>query len=132
MRNKLQTSTDEIAFLMEAGLVYSDAHEFKEAETVFRGVRELLPSSEVPDVALGTLRFEQGDLPGAVKHYRQALDKNPQSAYAHSHLGEAHLFLRQAPEAREHLQRAIALDPRGDTGKFARGLVELLAIVERG
>ncbi len=132
MRQKLQAPIDEIAFLMEAGMVYRDAHEFKEAETVFRGVRELLPSSEVPDVALGTLRFESGDLPGAIKLYQQAIEKNPQSAYAHSHLGEAHVFLRQPKEAREHLQRALALDPRGESGKFARGMMELLGIVERG
>jgi Flp pilus assembly protein TadD len=130
--SKIQATTDEIAFLMEAGMVYRDAHEFGPAEAVFKGVRELVPSSEVPDVALGTLRFEQGDLPGAVKHYRQALEKNPQSAFAHSHLGEAHLFLREPAAAREHLQKAIGLDPRGETGKFARGLVELLGIVERG
>jgi tetratricopeptide (TPR) repeat protein len=131
MRTKLQTSTAEIAFLLEAGIVYRDAHEFKEAETIFRGVRELTPSSEIPDIALGTLRFEQGDLPGAVKHYNQALEKNPQSAWGHSHMGEAQLFLRAPAEARQHLQRAIALDPQGETGKFARGLIELLGIVEQ-
>lgn len=130
MRHKLQVPAIEISFLLETGIVYRDAHEFKEAETIFRGVRELTPSSELPDVALGTLRFEQGDLPGAVKFYQQALEKNPQCAWAHSHMGEAHLFLRASADARRHLQRAIALDPQGDTGKFARGLIELLGIVE--
>ena len=131
MGNTLHASTAELAFLMEAGIVYRDAHEFSEAETIFRGVRELSPSSEIPEIALGTLRFEQGDLPGAVKHYQQALEKNPQSAWGHSHLGEALLFLRAPADARRHLERAIALDPKGSTGRFARGMLQLLGIVER-
>ena len=132
MGTALQSTPDELAFLMEAGIVYRDAHEFPAAETIFRGVRELSPSSEVPVIALGTLRFEQGDLPGAIKHYQQALEKNPQSAWGHSHMGEAQFFLRAPAEARRHLERAIALDPQGSSGKFARGMMELLGIVERG
>ena len=51
----VSASREELAFLMEAGLIYRDAHRFDEAAAVFRGVRALLPQSEVPEVALGTL-----------------------------------------------------------------------------
>ena len=55
----IQPSREEIAFLMEAGVIYRDAKRFPEAEEVFRGVRALSPRSDVPEVALGTVQFAQ-------------------------------------------------------------------------
>jgi len=122
---------DEIAFLTEAGFIYRDAHRFTEAEEVFRGVQALLPASEMPSIAIGTVRFEQGDLAAAIAQYERALKQNEQSALAHAHLGEAHLFRRETDKARDHLKRALQLEPRGETAKFARGLLELLEITSK-
>ncbi len=118
-------SMDEIRFLMEAGMVLRDAHRFAEAEEVFRGVRALAPASEVPETALGTLQFEQGKFPEAIKHYKRALELNEKSAFAEAHLGESLLFNKDKDGARVHLRRAIELDPRGDAGRMARSLLEL-------
>ena len=118
-------TVDEIRFLMESGVVLRDAHRFAEAEEVFRGVRALVPASEVPEMALGTLQFELGKFPEAAKHYRRALELNERRALVHAHLGESLLFDKDKEGARTHLKRAIELDPRGESGRLARSLLDL-------
>ena len=123
-------SHEEIALMMEAGFVYRDSNRFQEARQIFEGVQALLPHSDVIDVALGTVEFHQGHFDAATRHYARALEKNAQSAYAHAHLGEAYLFKLKKNEARQHLHKAIQLDPRGDFGKLARSLLEFTDAVQ--
>jgi tetratricopeptide (TPR) repeat protein len=122
----VQVSQEQIAFLMEAGLIYRDAKKFQEAETVFAGVRALAPKSEVAEVALGTVRFAEGKLDQAIKHYQTALKLNDRSAFAHAQLGEAYCFGGDAENARKYLKKAIELDPRGESGDHARSLMAYL------
>lgn len=122
----LQVSQEQIAFLMEAGLIYRDAKRFQEAEQVFAGVRALAPKSEVAEVALGSLRFAEGKLDQAIRHYQNALKLKENSAFAHAQLGEAYAFGRDAESARKHLKKAIEIDPRGESGDHARSLMAYL------
>jgi Flp pilus assembly protein TadD len=120
---------EELAFVMEAGMLYRDLHRFKEAREIFSGVRILAPMSEVPEVALGTVAFQDGDFEQAGMHYRRALKLNPRSAWAHAHLGELALFEMDKEQARAYLKTAIELDPRGDHGKLARALLDFADVV---
>jgi tetratricopeptide (TPR) repeat protein len=114
---------------MEAGFLYRDLRKHDEAREVFKGVRALAPKSDAPEVALGTVAFEQGDFDGAEKHYRHALELNPRSAWAYAHLGELALFQTDKERARAYLNIAIHLDPRGDYGKLARALLDFVDVV---
>jgi tetratricopeptide (TPR) repeat protein len=129
MARTIQPSKEELAFVMEAGMLYRDFHQHHEARDIFKGVRALAPASDVPEVALGTVAFEEGDFEGARKHYRRALELNPRSAWAYAHLGELAIFERNKEEARTHLKAAIDLDPRGDYGKLARALLDFADVV---
>src|SRR5689334_9076966 len=122
----LIASKEEIALLMEAGLVYRDAEKFDEAREIFRGVRALCPKSEVPEVALGTVSFQARDFDGAIAHYHEALKLNARSAYAYARLGEAELFRLDKKAARAALSRALELDPKGEFGKMARALTSFV------
>ncbi|HWR49880.1 MAG TPA: tetratricopeptide repeat protein [Bryobacteraceae bacterium] len=125
----ISPSTEEVHFLMESGFLYRDLGKFDEARDVFNGVRAMLPSSEVPEVALGTVTFQRGDFDGAARHYNRAVHLNPRSAFAHAHLGELSIFKKDKDSAREHLKTAVELDPRGEFGKMARGLLEFVDVV---
>jgi len=116
---------DETALLMEAGFILREARRFGEAREVFSGVRALQPSNEVPEVALGTIAFHEGNYDAARRHYRKALEMNPRSAFALAHLGETETFAKNHDAARQHLKKALELDPRGSFGKLARGLLTL-------
>lgn len=125
----ISPSQEELAFLMEAGFLYRDLQKNEEARDIFKGVRALAPKSEVPEVALGTVAFQEGNFEAAGKHYRRALELNPRSAWAYAHLGEAVLFQIDKERARAYLKIAIDLDPRGDYGKLARALLEFADVV---
>jgi tetratricopeptide (TPR) repeat protein len=109
---------------METGFLYCDLQKHQEARDIFKGVRSLLPKSEVPEVALGMVAFRQADFDLAGRHYRRALELNPRSAWAYAQLGELAIFQADKKEARAYLKTAIDIDPRGDYGKLARTLLE--------
>jgi len=123
-------SREELAFLVEAGIVYRDAGRFSQAREVLAGVRALLPQSDTVKVLLGTVSFHEGDFDGAERHYREALEFNPRSAYAYAHWGELCLFRKDKTTAETHLKEAIKLDPRGTYGSLARRLLELGAAIQ--
>ena len=127
---RINPSNEELAFLLEAGLLYRDLEKYQEAYDVFKGVRALLPNSEVPEVALGTVAFQQGNFEAAEKHYRRALELNPRSAWAYAHLGELALFQGNKVQARGLLNTAVDLDPRGVYGKLARTLLDFANVVK--
>jgi Flp pilus assembly protein TadD len=114
---------------MEAGFFYRDLSQFREARDVFKGVRALAPNSEVPEVALGTVSFQEGNFALAARHYHRALELNERSAWAYCHLGELAIFQTDLRRARSFLRAAIDLDPRGDYGKFARALLDFADVV---
>lgn len=120
----IHPSNDEIALIMEAGFLYRDLRQYEEAREIFRGVRALVPKSEVSEVALGLVAFEQRDFAAAAQHYRRALELNPQSAWTYAHLGELALFQMNKAQARGYLNTAAELDPRGVHGKLARALMQ--------
>ena len=120
----IKPSSEEIAFLMEAGFVLKDAKRFEQAEEVFKGVRALVPQNEVPEAALGAVCLDQGKLEEAIKHYKKALELNPKSAYAHAQLAEAYLFKHDKAAAKQEWKVALELDPKGDIGKLARAYIE--------
>lgn len=124
--------TEELEVLLEAAILYREAGGLDHARDIFQGVRSLAPSSEIPEVGLGTVAFHRGNFAEAKKHYLRALQRNPDSAWAYAHLGEAELFLRNKQEARVHLITAQRLDPGGPFGGMAQDLMTLVDVVEFG
>jgi tetratricopeptide (TPR) repeat protein len=114
----------EVQLLLEAGYLYLEMGKPKEAEEVFAGVAALLPESDVPLVALGNLEFAQGRAQRALKHHQEALKLRPDSAIAQAHVGEALLWLKKTKEGLQALDKALAMDPEGPAGRFARALKE--------
>ncbi len=123
-------SQEEIAFLLEAGIVYRDMGRFADARQVFRGVKAMLPSKDVPVVMEGTVDFHERNFDSAKASYLRAIELNPRSAFAYAHLGEVELFRLDKEAARANLKKAIELDPRGESGQMARSLLELVSVVE--
>lgn len=114
----------EIGLLLEAGYLLMEMQKHKEAEEIFSGVAALVPHSEVPLICLGNLYFAQGRFDRALKFHKDASAKNPKSALARAHMGEALLFSKRRDEARTALQQAIDLEPEGDAAEFARSLLD--------
>ncbi len=117
-------SKREAMILIEAGYQLMNMHRFDDAREVFEGVAALLPKSEVPHFALGSLEFALGREDKALQEYRRAQRLAPESGVARAYAGEALLFLGKVAEAVKELNAAIDLDPDGDGARFARALLD--------
>ncbi|MBK6688578.1 MAG: tetratricopeptide repeat protein [Deltaproteobacteria bacterium] len=117
----------EIALLLESGYLYLEMQKHKEAEEIFAGVAALVPHSEVPLICLGNLHFSQGRYDRALKFHKDALVRNPKSALAQAHTGEALLFMQKRPEAKKALEKALELEPDGAAAEFAKAMLDGMA-----
>jgi Flp pilus assembly protein TadD len=131
-RWNIAPTKEETAFLLEAGIMYRDAKNYQAARDVFSGVKALRPEHELPEILLGTVDLQEGNLDAAEVHYREALKLNPRAALAYAHLGECLLFRTDREGARAQLKTALSLDPLGEPAKLARHLLELSDVVKFG
>ncbi len=123
----VEVPQSEIALILEAGYLYMEMQKYKEADEVFSGVAALVPHSDVPWVCLSNLAVSQGKYDRALKHLKEALKRQPDSALAEAHHGETLIFLKKKDDARVALKRAVSLDPDGPAGAFAKSLLDGLA-----
>jgi len=118
------TTKIQARILLETGYLWMDMGRFTEAHEVFMGAAVLMPRSEVPQIALGTLDLVQGKFDKALQAFRAAQRLAPRSALPHAHAGEALLFMGKDAAALKELQQAKAMEPDSDAGRFADSLLE--------
>lgn len=129
-RLKQVTPTDaELRVMMESGFVLREAGKFDDAEAVFRGVMELLPDSDVPRVALGTVELQRGRFDSALAACEEALRLRPESLYARVHRAEALLFQRRREEAESELRAVISKDGDSPHSRTARALLDAADVI---
>jgi tetratricopeptide (TPR) repeat protein len=114
----------EAMILLEAGYLWLDMGQFEKAREVFAGAAVLMPKSEVPQLAIGSLEFAQGRHDKALQAYRAAQRLAPNSGLPRAHAGEALLFMGKVPEAMKELKAAMDLEPEGDGARLAKALLE--------
>ncbi len=118
------TSKQQAMLMLEAGYLWMDMGKFDHARELLQGAAVLMPKSEVPQIALGTLEFNLGHYDKALQVYRQAQRLAPKSALPRAHCGEALLFLGKANEAVKELKAALSLEPAGVNAAFAQSLLD--------
>src|SRR4051812_30712843 len=118
------TSRSDAMLLLEAGYLWMDLGKFDKAKDIFAGAAQLMPKSEVPQLALGTLEFAQGHHEKALQSYRSAQKLAPRSALPRAHAGEVLLFMGKTAEALKELKAAQDVEPQGDGAKLAAALID--------
>lgn len=121
-RSLVPAAQRDVTLMLEAGYLFIELNKHKEAEEIFSGVAALVPSSEVPHLALGNLHFSQGRFAPALKAHQHAVDLNGASAIAHALVAESLFFLKRSPEALAALDAALALPNDGSAHEFAKAL----------
>ena len=127
--NQLQPSDEELRVVLEAGFVLREAGQLDEAEKVFRGAIALLPTSDVPHVALGTIELRRGRFRAAQAICEEALRLRPHSLYARVHRAEALLLQQRRAEAETELRAIIAADAASPHSRTARALLEAADLI---
>lgn len=125
----VKASDDELRVLLEIGFLLREMSQFTEAAEIFRGTAELIPTSEVPFVGLGTVEFQQRNFAAAHAAYQRALEIKPQSLYARVHRAEAWLFEGERERAEEELQAIITAEPESPHSRTAKALLEAADII---
>lgn len=118
------TTKQQAMVLLEAGYLWMDLGKYDHAREVLFGAAALMPKSEVPQLALGTLEFVQGKHEKALQAFRAAQRLAPKSALPRAHCGEALLFMGKVQEANKELKAALELEPEGDGAKLAQALID--------
>jgi tetratricopeptide (TPR) repeat protein len=114
---------DQAMLMLEAGYLWMDLQKFDNARELFSGAATLMPRSEVPQIALGTLEFNQGHFDKALPVFRRAQQLAPKASLPRAHVGETLLFMGKVNEAMKELKSALDLEPDSDGAKFAEALI---------
>lgn len=112
--------------MQTAALAYARG-KLGDALGIYEGVILARPEWSRPVVGKAAVQFKQGDLDAAEKSYRTALALDPKDRETRLYWGE---FLWQArgqeQQAKEHLMKALELDPRGSCGQRAQIMLKLM------
>lgn len=117
-------SREHARLMLEAGYLWLDMGRYDKAKEVFAGAALLMPKSEVPQLALGTLEFSQQNHEKALQAFRAAQRIAPHSSLPRAHAAEALLFLGKQNEAAKELKAALELEPDSDGARFAQTLID--------
>jgi predicted Zn-dependent protease len=115
----------QAVLMLEAAYLWMDLGKFDHARELLSGAAALMPKSEVPIIALGTLEFNQARYDKALQMFRRAQQLVPRSSLPRAHCGEALLFMGKPNEAMRELKVALDLEPQSDGARFAQALIDM-------
>lgn len=116
-------SKQQAMLMLEAAYLWMDLGKFDNARELLAGATMLMPKSEVPQIALGSLEFNQGHFDKALQVFRRAQQLAPRASLPRAHCGETLLFLGKVNEAMKELKSALELEPKSDGARFAQALI---------
>ena len=129
---QVRTDDEQLRVMLESSLILREAERFEEAEAIVRGVRELVPKSDVPLVILSTLAVRRGNFEEALQLCEQALANEPTSVFARVHHAEVLLYQKKRTEAERELREIIKLTPDSPHCHTAQALLEAAQMMENG
>ncbi len=128
--SEIKTGDEELRVMLESSLVLREAGRLEEAETIARGVRELVPKSDVPLVVLSSLAIRRGDFEEALQLCEEALAKEPSSVFARVHHAEVLLYQGKREEAETELREIIETAPDSPHCYTAQALLDAAQMLE--
>ena len=128
--SQVKARDEELRVMLESGLVLREAGRLDEAEKIFHGVRELVPKSDVPLVALSSLAVRRGNFDEALRLCDEALKADPTSVFARVHHAEVLLYQQKREPAERELRRIIEDAPESPHTQTARALLDAAQLME--
>ena len=123
-----QNPDDRLSATINLGRLRQREKNYAGAEEQFSVAIARDPKSYAAFIGRAVARESAGALEGAAEDYLNAVKIEPQSSEANLRLGMALVSLHKPDLGKRYLQRAVDLDPAGDTGARARLLLENLAL----
>jgi len=123
-----QNSDDRLSATINLGRLYQREGDYAEAESQFTAAIAREPKAYAAFIGRAVARESLGNLEGAAEDLLAAVKLDPSNADANLRLGMILINLHKADLGKRYLQRAVELDPAGDTGAKARLLLENQAL----
>jgi len=115
---------DKLSAAINWGRLRQRQGRYREAEQTFTEALARDPQNFAAVLGRAAARESEGELEGAAEDYLAAVKLQPQNPEANLRLGLCLVTLKKTELGRRYLQRAVELDPAGDTGARARVLLE--------
>lgn len=113
-RNAIQLGYTAPETRYRLGVSLLESERVKEGLEQLEDLAKTAPTAEIY-VAIGDGYKELEQMVSAVEFYRKAIESNPDLAVAHFKLGTIYFDEREYPKAKEALEKALELDPKGET-----------------
>ena len=123
-----QNSDDRLSATINLGRLWQREGDYAAAEEQFSAAIARDPKAYAALVGRAVARESTGNLEGAAEDYLAAVKLDPTNADANLRLGMVLISMHKADLGKRYLQRAVELDPAGDTGARARLLLENQAL----
>jgi len=123
-----QNSDDRLSATINLGRLWQREGDYAAAESEFSAAIARDPQTYAAFVGRAVARESAGNLQGAAEDFLAAVKLDPSNADANLRLGMVLISLHKAELGKRYLQRAVDLDPAGDTGARARLLLEKEAL----
>jgi tetratricopeptide (TPR) repeat protein len=111
--------------LMQLAQAYERSQKFTQARDTLEVVAQISPLSLNLLLDLARLAYKAGDREGALGYIAHARDIEPQNALPHFLFGLISLKVEAYLDARQSLEKAVALEPANPDYNYALGLVAL-------
>jgi predicted Zn-dependent protease len=126
---EVKVSDEELRVMLESGLILREAGRLDEAEKIFAGVREIVPESDVPLVALSSIAVRRGDFETALRLCEEAMQNAPNSVFAQVNHAEILLYQKKYDEADRELREIIENNPDSAHKRTAESLLEVMRTI---
>ncbi len=123
-----QNSDDRLSATINLGRLWQRQGDYAAAETEFSAAIARDPKTYAAFMGRAVARESSGNLEGAAEDFLAAVKLDPSNADANLRLGMVLISLHKTDLGKRYLQRAVDLDPAGDTGARARLLLEKQAL----
>ena len=126
---EVKVPDEELRVMLESGLVLRESGRLDEAEKIFLGVRELVPHSDVPLVALSSIAVRRGNFEEALRLCEEALEHVPDSLFAKVNHAEILLYQKRNEEAEAELREIVDKNEDSPHRRTAQSLLEVMQMI---
>lgn len=99
---------------------YEDLEDYTLAEKYFLQAQRLAPDDFRTFFNLARIYSKLGYWEKALSQYRYQLQSENDDPWCHSDMATCYLNLGDIPNAKQHLEKTVSLDPEGEAGQYAQ------------
>jgi len=86
-------------------------------------LKYIKPSKAIEETHLGNMAFQKGDFPTALKHYTEAIKRNPDDPKLHSNRAACFAKLMEFRSALDDCEKCVKIEPTFIEGYLQKGVV---------